>query len=213
MKMLLCIFLCLFVVGCASTSNHYQYCAISDIEDPEWVKADRNNGYLVAKVGVMHSREAERDIVSLTKRALAGNIYSDVHVYYKSTFDGEKLASDHNINMATNVHLKNVKSEYRKVDNCLVSWASVSFEQANISQQKAHPINKQEHKAWQRINESRGIGDYREHLQKFPQGLYTQTAKARIDVLEQQQTRRAIGQAKAPPGLKVLLHLVNWALN
>lgn len=194
----------------SATVPQYNYCAIAHISDPLWVQQDRNKNYLISKIGVEHNRESERDIRDLVTQTLAQNLYSDVHAYSQSTLDNsERLVSNHTVNVATNVHLENVRTEFTKVDNCLVAWASISQSDADIALAKSHPINEKEHAAWELIASSQDITDYKQHLTLYPQGLYTQTAKTRIEVLNRALTGREINRTIRNPGLRMLVHLLN----
>ena len=204
--------------GCSINKNasapQYTYCAVAHISDPAWVQQDRNSNYLISKIGLVHDRESERDITTLVKQTLAQNLYSDVHAYSQSTLDNsERLVSNYNVNVATNVQLQNVKTEFTKVDNCLVAWASVSQIDADIALAKSHPINEKEHAAWQLIEASKNINDYKQHLKLYPQGLYADTAKARIDVLNKHYNKQAINRSFRDPTVRMLAHLFNNLFN
>lgn len=197
-------------VNKSASAPQYTYCAVAHVSDPAWVQQDRNNNYLISKIGVKHNRESERDITNLVKHTLAQNLYSDVHAYSQSTLDNsERLVRNYNVNIATNVHLQNVKTEFTKVGNCLVAWASISNNDASIALAKSHPINQKEHAAWQLIESSKNINDYKQHLKLFPQGLYTETAKARIDVLNEHYTKQIINRSIKDPTMRMLTHLFN----
>ena len=207
-------FLFTFLSACSVNKNaltpQYTYCAVAHISDPLWVQQDRNKDFLISKIGVKHNRESERDIRDLVTQTLAQNLYSDVHAYSQSTLDNsESLVSNHNVNVATNVHLENVRTEFANVDDCLVAWASISQSDADIALAKSHPINQKEHAAWQLISSSQDIDDYKQHLTLYPQGLYTQTAKARIEVLNKHHTEREINRTIRNPTLRMLAHLYN----
>jgi len=202
------------LTGCSVSGPDYTYCAVADVNDPNWVTADRERGYLVSKIGVRHSRKAERDIVRLAKQSLAENLYSDVYAYTESTYRTDSLGeafsvTDQLINVATNVQLKNVKTEFKKAGDCLVAWASVSKQDAEIALKHSHPINRAEQRDWNRIKDSRKVSDYEKHIEKYPQGLFTQTAKARIDVLEKYYNTRAINRSNVNPPAKMFWHLMN----
>ncbi len=200
---------CLVLVACSSSGPEYYYCSVADVKDPGWVESDREKGFLVAKIGVRHTRKAERDIVRLSKLSLAENLYSDVHSYRQSYSDGERLAVNQLTNVATNVKLENLKTDFKKSGRCLVAWATVSKKDAEIALEKSHPINKEEHKAWQAIRESHSISDYREHLENYPQGLYTETAEARIEVLKKNNNTQAINNSKMSPPARMFWQLLN----
>lgn len=208
------VFLCVVLLSaCAANKQRYDYCSVAEVADPAWVNADRANGYLVSKVGVAQSREAERDITRLARQSLANNLYSDVHAYMQNTFDGERLATNHHINVATNVQLTNVRTSFHKAGPCLVAWASVSPKDAQIALKKSHPINKAEHTEWQQIKDSESARDYQQHIKKYPQGLYTQTAKARIAVLKKYNNRRAINNSISSPSARMLWHALSTVFN
>jgi hypothetical protein len=209
LRVLLVLLCSVLLSACAAKSQRYDYCSVAEVADPAWVDIDRTQGYLVSKIGVVHSREAERDITRLVRQSLASNLYSDVHAYMQSTFDGENLATNHQINVATNVQLTNVRTSFEKVGVCLVAWATVSQKDAEIAVGKSHPINKAEHSEWQRIKDSQRISDYRYHLRKYPRGLYTETAKARIDVIESHKRKKSINKANYSPTARMLLNLMN----
>ena len=197
-------------VNKSASVPQYTYCAVAHISDPVWVQQDRNNNYLISKIGVKHNRESERDITNLVKHTLAQNLYSDVHAYSQSTLDNsERLVSNYNVNVATNVQLQNVRTEFTKVDDCLVAWASISPDDAEIALTKSHPINQKEHASWQLIESSHDINDYEKHLTLYPQGLYTQTVKARIDVLKKHHNEQAINRSIENPTMRMLAHLFN----
>ena len=197
-------------VNKSANSPQYTYCAVAHVSDPEWVQQDRNYNYLISKVGVIHNRESERDITALVKQTLAQNLYSDVHAYSQSTLNNSaQLVTNYNVNVATNVQLQNVKTEFTKVDDCLVAWASVSQNDAEIALAKSHPINEKEHAAWQLIEASKNINDYKQHLKLYPRGLYTETAKARIDVLKKHYNKQAINRSFKDPTVRMLAHLFN----
>lgn len=203
------------VLGACSVSGpEYYYCSVADVDDPAWVKRDRERGYLASKIGVRHSRSAERDIVRLAKQSLAENIYSDVHSYTHHTYSKDSigeanLVTNQLVNIATNLNLNNVKTEFKKVDGCLVAWATISPENAEVALKKSHPINRKEYRAWQRIKNSQNIGDYEKHLEKYPRGLYSETAKARIDVLRKHKNKQAINSSNMSPPARMFWHLMN----
>lgn len=202
------------LTGCSVSGPDYNYCAVAHVNDPPWVTLDRNRGYLVSKIGVRHSRKAERDIVHLAKQSLAENIYSDVHAYTESRYRSDSIGkafsvTDQLINIATNVQIENVKTEFKQSGRCLVAWASVSPADAQMALQRSHPINRAEQRDWNRIKDSRKVSDYEKHIKKYPQGLFTQTAKARIDVLEKYYNTRAINRSGFSPPAKMFWHLVN----
>jgi hypothetical protein len=200
-----------FVSACSSVSTpQYQYCAVADVTDPVWVQQDRAQSYLISKIGVMHNRESERDITKLVKYSLAQNLYSDVHAYSQSTLDNtERLVTNYQVNVATNVHLMNVKTDFKKVGNCLAAWASVSPNDAQIALANSHPVNKNEHAAWELIKASQQLSDYQHHLTLYPSGLYSETAKARIDVLKRDDSRQAINRSSHNSTVRMLGHLIN----
>jgi hypothetical protein len=200
-----------FLNACSSVSApQYQYCAVADVVDPAWVQQDRARDFLISKIGVLHTRKSERDITKLVKYTLAQNMYSDVHAYSQSTLDNtEHLVTNYQVNVATNVHLINVKTDFKKVGNCLVAWASVSSNDAQIALANSHPINAQEHVAWELIKASEQLKDYQHHLTLYPRGLYSETAKARIDVLKQHDTKQVINRSTNNPTVRMLGHLIN----
>jgi hypothetical protein len=204
-----------FVSACSSVSTpQYQYCAVADVTDPVWVQQDRAQSYIITKIGVMHTRESERDITKLVKYTLAQNLYSDVHAYSQSTLDNtERLVTNYQVNVATNVHLMNVKTDFKKVGNCLAAWASVSSNDAQIALANSHPVNKQEHAAWELIKTSQQSSDYEHHLTLYPRGLYSETAKARILVLSKQYHQHAINRVSSDPTMRMLGHLLNHIFN
>lgn len=197
-------------VNNSANAPRYTYCAVAHVSDPEWVQQDRNNHYLISKIGVIHNRESERDITALVKQTLAQNLYSDVHAYSQSTLNNStQLVTNYNVNVATNVQLQNVRTEFTKFDNCLVAWATVSQSDAEVALEKSHPINEKEHAAWQLIESSKDIDDYKQHLKLYPQGLYTETAKARVDVLKHHYNEQAINRSIKDPTMRMLAHLFN----
>jgi hypothetical protein len=200
-----------FVSACSSVSApQYQYCAAADIVDPAWVQHDRARDFLISKIGVVHTRESERDITKLAKYTLAQNLYSDVHAYSQSTLDNtERLVTNYQVNVATNVHLMNVKTDFKKVGNCLVAWASVSSNDAQIALANSHPVNKKEHAAWELIKTSPQSSDYQHHLTLYPRGLYSETAKARIEVLKERDNIQAINRSSHNPTVRMLGHLIS----
>ncbi|MGM0905557.1 MAG: hypothetical protein ACQEVQ_03385 [Pseudomonadota bacterium] len=210
--LLLC--MSLMISACTVSGPKYHYCSVANTDDPGWVSADRERGYIVIKIGVRHSRAAERDIARLAKQSLAENLYSDVHAYTESSYitdrSGEqRLVTDRLINIASNVKLKNVKMEFKEVDGCLAAWASVSREDANIALKHSHPINQAEQRDWESIKDSRKVSDYRAHIERYPSGLYTETAKNRIDVLRKQNNTRSINNSGVSPPAKMFWHLIN----
>ncbi|MBF38686.1 hypothetical protein [Idiomarina sp. UBA4520] len=204
-----------FVISACSVSGpEYNYCSVVDVEDPNWVMADRERRYLVSKIGIRHSRKAERDIVRLAKQSLAENIYSDVHSYTHSNYTtdtrGEtSLVTNQLVNVATNLQLKNVRTDFQKVGGCLAAWATISPQNAEIALEKSHPINRKEYRAWQRIENSQSVSDYKKHLEKYPRGLYSETAKARIDVLRKHKNKQAINDSNISPPARMFWHLLN----
>jgi hypothetical protein len=195
-------------VNKSASAPQYTYCAVAHISDPVWVQQDRNNDHLISKIGVVHNRMSERDITKLVKYTLAQNLYSDVHAYSQSTLNhSAQLVTNYNVNVTTNVQLQNVRIEFIKVDGCLVAWASVSPNNAKIALAKSHPINQKEHTVWRLIESSRDINDYKKHLTLYPQGLYTETAKARIDVLNKHDTAQSINRSIKNPTMRTLAHL------
>lgn len=206
-----------FIISACSVSGpEYDYCSVADVEDPDWVMADRERGYLVSKIGVRHSRKAERDIIRLAKQSLAENIYSDVHSYTHSRYSTDKtgeanLVTSQLVNIATNLQLENVRTDFKKVGDCLAAWATLSPENAEIALEKSHPINRREYRAWQRIDKSQNVSEYKEHLENFPRGLYSETAKARIDVLRKHKNKQAINNTNMSLPARMFWHLLNSA--
>jgi hypothetical protein len=200
-----------FLSACASVSTpQHQYCAVADVADPKWVRHDRERDYVISKIGVVHTRESERDITKLVKYTLAQNLYSDVHAYSQSILDSTgRLVTNYQVNVATNLHLTHVKTDFKKVGKCLVAWASVSSQDAQIALANSHPINKQEHAAWELIKASQQVKDYQRHLTLYPRGLYSETAKARIDVLKKRDSQQAIHRATNNPTVRMLGQLLN----
>ena len=209
MKLILIAICSLCVAACSSSVSKYQYCSVAHIDDPAWVKSDRTKGYLISKVGVRHTREAERDITRVVKLSLVESLYADVHSYRQSYSNSDQLAVNQSVNVATNVVLKNVKTEFERAGSCLVAWATVSLQDAEIALNKSHPINSAEHKAWLKISNSSSSRAYREHLKKYPRGLYSETARARIEFLEQRHRQKTISNSAASPTTRMLLHLIN----
>jgi hypothetical protein len=200
-----------FLSACSSVSApQYQYCAVADVVDPKWVQHDRERDYLISKIGVMHTRESERDITKLVKYTLAQNLYSDVHAYSQSILDNTgRLVTNYQVNVATNLQLKNVKTDFKKVVKCLVAWASVSSNDAQIALANSHPVNEQEHAAWELIKTSQQLKDYQRHLTLYPRGLYSETATARIDALKVRDNTQAINRSTNNPTVRMLGHLIN----
>jgi hypothetical protein len=204
------------ISACSVSGPEYNYCSVVDVEYPDWVIADREREYLVSKIGVRHSRKAERDIVRLAKQSLAENIYSDVHSYTHSSYSNDttgeaNLVTSQLVNIATNLQLENVRTDFKKVGGCLAAWATLSPENAEIALEKSHPINRQEYRAWQRIEKSQNVSEYKEHLENFPRGLYSETAKARIDVLRKHKNKQAINNTNMSPPARMFWHLLNSA--
>lgn len=202
-----------FLTGCSinnpTVPHQYEYCSVSHINDPLWVQQDRRDNYLISKIGVEHSRESERDIERLLRHSLAQSLSSDVHAYSQSTLDNSmRLVTNYNVNVATNVQLNNVSTEFKKVGDCLVAWASISPTDAKVALEKSHPINQKEHNAWKLIEASHNIDDYKHHLTLYPQGLYTETAKARIEVLNKHYTEQAINRSISNPAARMLVHFL-----
>lgn len=196
--------------GCSSVpgEHKHRYCAVAEIDDPAWVDNHREKGYLVTKFGVEHNRTAERDIHKLATSVLAQNLYSDVHSYTHSTWSHNETVTNVHLNVASNVQMEQVRVSYGVTNGCLVAWASVSPENARIALEKSHPINAEEHAAWQEIAESTRMADYRNHLEKYPRGLYAETARARIRVLRKENELRYIRQSDMSPPAKVLTQLL-----
>lgn len=213
-KQLTLLLLSVILNGCAATKQAYTYCAIAHVTEPVWVQQDRANDYLVNKIGLIHDRTSERDINSLVKYALAQNLYSDVHVYAHSTLDNtERLVINYQVSVATNVQMQQVKTDFKQVGNCLVAWATISPENAKIALAQSHPVNEQEQVAWARIKSSQRSQDYQHHLVLYPRGLYSETAKARIEVLKKQYHQQAINRASSEPTVRMLGHLLNRIFN
>jgi hypothetical protein len=203
--------------GCSNNYKaplQYTYCPVAHISDPTWVQRDRDENHLIAKIGVKHNRDSERDIRELVKSTLAKNLSSDAHAYSQSVLDNSsRLVTNYNVNVATNVQLKNVKTEFEKIGDCLVAWASISQNDAQIALTKSHPINQKEHASWLLISSSHDIKDYKHHLRLYPQGLYTETAKARIDVLNKHYAKRAFNRSVGHPTARMLGNLLDSFFN
>ncbi|RTE85844.1 hypothetical protein [Aliidiomarina sp. B3213] len=180
--------LCLPVIllsACSQTllEPKHQYCSIADIEEPRWVQNDRSKGYLVTKFGIEYSREAERDVHGLLARTMARSIYTEIYANTQSTFDSNNRVTEYHFSAASNLELTLMKTDFARHGQCLAAWATIKPEDARLALENSHPINMAEHRAWQSIKDSRNWRDYAEHLEKFPQGLYADTCRARIDVL------------------------------
>lgn len=203
MKTITVLLLALFVVGCSSTnSGQHRYCSVSDVSDPTWYNSIKNDG-VVAKFGVEHTREAERDIARHAQLQLAQQLYSRISSR-TILVDGVIEQSTHRSMVASNVYLEGSKVSWAKHDNCLVAWAGVSKESAQESMRDSFKINQEERAAWKLVYNSYSIDTLEKHIKLYPLGIYRATAEERIESLRTDQQRVNIRDSRMSSGLKLI---------
>ena len=208
MKSLIVILLSSLAIGCASTSSgEYRYCSAANVASPYWYTKIKDE-HVVAKFGVKHTREAERDVMRMSQIMLAHQLYSRVSGS-TTIVNGELDRASQYSKVASNVYLDSAKVEWDVNNGCMVVWAGVTTDAADRSLEASLAINEQERQDWRGVHNTYSIALLEKHIKQYPLGIYRETAEQRIASLHKGNRKDRIRDSRLHPGAKLLLNLSN----